>query len=248
MKYVPSTAALVLALSTSASAQLCHYDPADVDSFAQSIEASLVGQLPGTLCTGLFRYYSPSGQGVAIYLGGVGSSAINPDCFLPDAEAYALVQQAGSTDDVYSGYYVAVYSPHFIFDPLVFAYSVVPNCCLSPYDAGLNVGTLEAAGSTVPGSTILFEFDNAQSPNSWASLVASTTPTCIDLGIGALSIDPSSIVATLSMGLASAGPFPQPLPPSPALSGSRLFLQGILTDSSAADPIRLTNGLMLTFE
>lgn len=127
-------------------------------------------------------------------------------------------------------------------------HSTMPWCCLVPYGPTTNLGRLDAVGSTAPGGTFSLTASQAQTANANALLCFAPRPAASALPEGLVLIDAAAAAGPVWFPgmVGGSATLPIVIPPWPSLVGLDLYLQGMLFDAGASEPIRMTNGLIVT--
>ncbi len=206
-----------------------------------------------TTCGFLMRYMrDPVPDAQSMFA--VGSSLFCASQAAAPAAVRAAVIAEGLAAGVLEAFYVAVVD-YGTTDILLIPFSELPACCLTPYGTTTpcgtqgNVASLSGyAPSITPGATVTLELTNPQVSQALSLILVSTQPGVTPTAAGYLHL--ASVDVSFSTGLVGAGPVQAPIPANPMLSGVTLFLQGVFIDTQlgAAEPKRLTNGLVLSIE
>ena len=134
--------------------------------------------------------------------------------------------------------------------PMVIPYLhyTVRSCCIVPYGPTTVLGRLDAWSSTAPGGTIYFHATEAQTANATSFLFFALRPGFLTLPEGQVLINTGSTGAPMAFPgmVGGTATLPIVVPPLPGLVGLDLFLQGMQVDPAAAEPTRMTNGLIVT--
>lgn len=235
-----------LLLSTALTGQVLYPDWIRAEMDARQVKATLASMGHPDVCAYVICFDSTLGG--ILYSGSVNTY---PACSLTPPGNLAAVQA-----------YLQAQSPplraacvFLVWDmqtgqPTVIPYLqyTLPRCCLVPYGPTTLLGRLDAWGNTAPGGTIYFNATQAQTANASTFLFFAPRPGALTLPEGQVLIDTASTGAPMAFPgmVGGTATLPITVPPLPGLVGLDLFLQGMHFDPAAAEPTRLTNGLIVT--
>lgn len=235
-----------LLLSTSLTGQVLYLDQLRLYQDVAQLEATLARVGYPEVCAYVIGFDSTVGPGLYTLTTGLTSACPTfPPGNLAPVQAYLQAQspplRAGCVFlvwDIPTG------------QPTVIPYLqyTLPRCCLVPYGPTTLLGRLDAWGDTRPGGTIDFYARQAQTANASSFLFFALRPGTLTLPEGQVLIDTASTGAPMAFPgmVGGTATLPITVPPLPGLVGLDLFLQGMQFDPAAAEPTRLTNGLIVT--